>query len=651
MLTKKGQSLVELLIVFALASSILPAVLTGAISSRDGRAQLQQRQAAFLILKQAEEATRSYRQIGWVNFAIDGTFHPQLVGNSWNLSSGPGQIAGFEVTVVISPVVRDDIDDPSTKKVVTTVSWNSPRQSSITSTKYLTRYQDNIAHKETTKSNFDAGTKFQTAVSLSGGSLFDDGQVQLGAGSQRDWCDPNLSITALDLPKSGVANAISAIPGQAFAGTGNNASGISFANVSITTPPSGTAPSADLVGTFDGHKTNAVFGEAQYAYLGTDTNTKEIVIVDLRTKDANNKYSEAGYFNAPGNGNGDTIFVSGNTGYMTSGNKLYKFALSANRSGSQGSPTGTANLEASAKKLIVVGSYAYLAINSDSKQLQIVDLNTMSVVGWAHVNNKTGRDLYVSQSDDSKVYLVTAEDTGTDKPEFFIIDTGGKGGERPVLSGKTYNTYQSGDPQGMDPKAVTIVTGNKAILVGHGGYEYQVVKLDNMQRCGQLNIDTGINGSVSIIDTQSRAYTYIITGDVSSEFKIIEGGPGGGAATSGTFESQTSDPCVNYSLCHQTAFNHLSANVYQPEGTFLKLQVAVAMPVNNSCAGVNFTFMGSDPANRTGSYFSTASNGDTTINGAVPMISGRCFRYKAFFSTGNPEATPVLKDFTVNFSP
>ena len=59
-----------------------------------------------------------------------------------------------------------------------------------------------------------------------------DGEVVLGAtGGVGDWCQPTLAITALDLPKSGVANAISAIQGTLAAGTGENASGVSYANV------------------------------------------------------------------------------------------------------------------------------------------------------------------------------------------------------------------------------------------------------------------------------------------------------------------------------------------------------------------------------------------------------------------------------------
>ena len=104
-------------------------------------------------------------------------------------------------------------------------------------------------------------------------------------------------------------------------------------------------PVAAIARTFDGFKTNGVFGETNYAYLATDNNSKEIEIVNLTT----NPYSEAGYFNAPGNDEGDSVFVAGNVGYMTDENKLYTFELSS-KTGSRGQ-LGSVNLAGDGKRL------------------------------------------------------------------------------------------------------------------------------------------------------------------------------------------------------------------------------------------------------------------------------------------------------------
>src|SRR3989344_7936651 len=82
---------------------------------------------------------------------------------------------------------------------------------------------------QTPLADFDLGTKTGTTVTNVSG-----GEVTLGAGGHGDWCAPNLSIAALDLPKNGEANAVTAIEGRAFAGTGDNAAGESFVNINIT---------------------------------------------------------------------------------------------------------------------------------------------------------------------------------------------------------------------------------------------------------------------------------------------------------------------------------------------------------------------------------------------------------------------------------
>jgi len=208
------------------------------------------------------------------------------------------------------------------------------------------------------------------------------------------------------------------------------------------------------------------------------------------------------------------------------------------------------------------------------------------------------------------------------------------------------------DTQGMTPKGVTVVPGNKAIIVGTGAEEYQVINLANESsptRCGGLNIDSGVNGVSSVLESDNDAYSYIITGDTSTELKIIEGGPGGRFANNGTYESAIFDAGFN------TAFNRIYSQINMPSQTDVKLQLAVADAVNGSCSGASFTYIGPDPNDPTNSYF-TASGG--IIQRAIPYINvasyknpGRCFRYKAYLSTTDAAMTPSFYDITINYSP
>ncbi|KKU95748.1 MAG: hypothetical protein UY27_C0009G0011 [Candidatus Gottesmanbacteria bacterium GW2011_GWA1_48_13] len=627
---KSGQSLVEFLVAMGIAAILFPALATGLIASREGSVQEGERTEAVAALTEGKEAVRIVRDAGWVNIAANGTFHPVVNGATWALAAGTETIGDLTRAMVISDVYRDAAGniasagtlDPSTKRVDIRVSWNVLFPSVVSETLYLTRHKMAVV-VQTTEADFAAGTNTRTVVTNTGG-----GEVTLGAGGRADWCAPNLSITPLDLPKSGVANAISAIVGRVFAGTGDNASGVSFANVNIgnTNPPT-----ASILGTFDGYKTNDIFGEADYVYFATDNNFKEIVIINL----ASSPYAEAGYFNAPGNGNGHSVVVAGTTGYMTTGDKLYTFDVSV-KSGSRPA-LGSVTLAAEGKSISVVSGYAFIAIDSSSTQLQIVDVsspNTPTVVGSATVTGGEGKDVFVNESG-TRAYLVT--EASLTSREFFMIDVSTKIGSRP-----TVGNY---DTAGMDPKGVTVVPGNRAIVVGTGSEEYQVINIGNEAspvRCGGLSIDTGINGVSSVLEADGDAYSYIITGDTASELKIIEGGPGGQAGNSGIFESATIDAAAS------SAWNRFDTTVITPSQTTVRYQVASSDAIGGSC-DVTFAFVG--PDGTSGTYFTTP--------GTIPFSSdepgyhnpGACFRYRLYLDSTDPAAAPIVEDVTVNYSP
>ncbi|MBI2031303.1 MAG: hypothetical protein HYT08_01680 [Candidatus Levybacteria bacterium] len=636
---EKGQFIIELLITIGLTSMILPAILTGFFAVRSGSINQDQKIQAISYLKEAAEAVRIVRDADWAQIATNGTFHPVVSGSSWSLVSGSETLSPYNLTrqIVISDTYRDSngaivtsggTQDPSTKKITITVSWNNPLLSSVESIMYLTRYHENASFIQSSETDFNSGTLSSTVVTNT-----DGGEITLGAGGSGSWCSPNLSITALDLPKNGVANAVSAIEGGAFTGTGENASGVSFANVSISNT---NPPVASILGTFDGYKTNGVFGETNYAYLATDTGSKEIVIIDL-TQLTNGKYAEAGYFNAPGNGRGESIFVSDNIGYMNDGNKLYTFDLSS-KSGSR-PQLGNVTLAATGSKVVVMGNYAYVAIAGAAQELQIIQVSnggrTLSIVGSADVNGQAAFDVFVN-STATRAYLATG--ASSSQRELFIVDISTKTGSRPSIG-----NY---DSNGMNPRGITVVPGNKAILAGSGGQEYQVIDITNEANpveCGGLQIDTGVRGVSGVTEQDGDAYAYIVTGDATTEFKIIEGGPGGQYSSSGTFTSAAFDAGST------VTYNRFIPTFSQPSQTNIQFQVAVADAVNGSCTDSTYYFVGPDGASNT--YFSQ--------EGPIPLLTneqgyknpGRCIKYKAYLSTTDLSQAPILYDVSFNYSP
>lgn len=655
MKSQNGQSLVELLVAIGLAAILLPALLTGFVATRSGRAQQDQRLKATAYLREAQEAMRIIQANGWENL-VNGTFHPIVSGSTWALAQGLETISSVNFTrqIVISDAFRDGSGnivtsggtvDPSTKLITISVSWTNPIPSSVSAASYLTRHT-NQSRIETTVADFTPGA---TNSATAGIAITDTsgGEIVLGAGGGGgDWCQPNLTLASVDLPKNGVANAVSAIEGKISAGTGENASGVSFASVNVTTsyPPTPTVQA-----TFDGYKTNGVFGEENYAYLATDNNFKEAVIINLTQYSdppTNSKYKEEGYFNAPGNGSGNTVFVSGNYGYMTSGNKFYIFDLSS-KTGSRPQVNPTAvTLAGTGVKIAVIGQYAYVAINNTTNQLQIINISDPAnpfVSGQISASGQGGRDVFVNASG-SRAYLVTG--ASSTQREFFIVDVSNKTSPT-LVSGGTYDT------SGMDPKGVTLVTGNRAIVVGTGGtYQYQVININNENApisCGNLQVGTGINGVSSVLQSDGYAYSYIITGDLASELKIILGGAGAGSnfSPSGVFESATFD------AGGEVAWNSFSSTTGLPSSTNVRYKFALKHAISNSCSTVVFTnsdFVGD--TGQTASYF-PATGGVLPFdnNGTDYENPAQCMRYRAYLTTDDLTQTPIVYDISINYSP
>ena len=661
-----GQSLLEILLAIGLSVLVLPTLFLGFMAARQGKAQSNQRLVAVPLMIEAEEAVRSARERGWTEFAAyqhDVPYHPEINNGHWILSSGNETINDFQRQLVLSSVFRDTNGtivtsggtlDPSTIKAIITVSWDHPLSSSVNTTIYLTR-RNNQTYTETTEVQFEQGTKTSVVVTNNGG-----GEVTLGStGGYGDWCNPYLSMSSLDLPKSGVANAISAIEGQIATGTGENASGVSYANILLDDPAYPIEVTAAISGTFDGYKTNDVFIEQDCAYLGTDNNNKEVVIIDLTQKDVDDKYQEIGYYNLPGNRDGNTISVANNTGYVTDGDKLYSFDLSI-KSGSRPSKDSDGiTLPNNATEIIIIGNYAYITINDNNNQLVIVDVsnpNNLIILDQISVAGAEGKGLFINRTA-TRAYLVTG--SSENQREFFIISIDQE-------SSEYRQTLSSYDTNGMDPKGVITVSGPRAIVVGVGAEEYQVINIthenlslpDLLPQCGGMEINSGINGISTVFTTSERAYSYIITGDQTSELKIVEGGPGAGGGAyslSGVFESQTFD-VTSVSSEPQVAFNRLFTDINEPAlVTEIKMQVAIADPVAGSCDSVNFDFVGPDKTDQ--SYFT--STGTSIIENQIPFDNdnvgyenpGRCLRYKAFLSTQDETLTPILNEVVINFSP
>ncbi len=423
-----GVSLVELLLAVAIAGLVMPAIISGFISSRQGLVQQSQREIAVTYYREAQEAVRSVREAGWSAFAVNGTYYPRIVSGAWKLTAGTQTIGDYTRNIVISDVQRNVAGqivssggtyDPSTKKIVITVGWNIPYSSSMTSTLYLTRYLNNLSYLQTSQADFNGNTLTQTAVTNTAG-----GEAQLSNNQKAKWCSPSFASTTIDLPDgppvavSATASAVSsAIPNDVFTVTSPYAtSSTKLAYVQV--PANIDPPTASLKGTFtldptkyssaglvptglgldNNFVTNSVkyyksSGGKLYALIGTTLPNKEVIAIQIN------------------DGTGDA--------WQDSVNHIYKYWTFFNTRMYQGNNTSTPNQDQApydygVVSIDVLGSRAY-ALSGGF--LYVIDLSNIDSKSASVGLDMVGCRIEVDGDDcnptTSKVRKYAAGSTGT----------------------------------------------------------------------------------------------------------------------------------------------------------------------------------------------------------------------------------------------
>lgn len=389
--TQSGQFIVELLVAIGLMLVILPPLTYVMIATRESKPLQDVRAAANTLVQETYEAMRSVRERGWSYVAVNGTYHPVVSGGAWELASGAETVGGFTRQVTISDVYRDAGGaivetggslDPSTKKIVATISWTLPSAASLSSTWFLSRYVRNSSVVHTTEADFAAGVVYNTQVANTLG-----GEITLANNNKGKWCSPSFSQIAIDLPDGppvavvATASASVSTPNDVFVATAPSpSSSIKMAYVNVTADTEN--PAATLRGVFtldparyssgsyvptgidltNAFKTNDIkyykspAGKV-YALMTTNLPDKEVIAVQVNDgsgdsfQDPVNKiyrywtyfntkaYSAA--FNNPSSHAAETSGAGDNNGFQTSPTNAYTLNGSYAVDSNSGSGTGT----------------------------------------------------------------------------------------------------------------------------------------------------------------------------------------------------------------------------------------------------------------------------------------------------------------------
>lgn len=533
-----GQSLIELLVAIALMGVLLPALLTGMVASREGKAQEGQRMEATTYLKEMQEAFKSVYESNWQAIIANGTFHPEVSGSSWTLASGPQAVGGFTRQIVISDIQRDAAGaivtssgtvDSSTKKVEFTVSWTQPIASSVTTTSYISRNARNAAWSETTKAEFDLGTLTSTVTTANGG-----GAIELAPSGGGDWATPQL-VASYNNAGSGNGNDVFVSGNYAYVGFDANSTNPTFRILDITNP----ASPVQMGGLNLGASIKGVYVVGNYAFLATTHDTKEFVVIDATDK---SNPQEVASLNLGAAQNATSISVEANYAYIGkiagsgANRELYVIDISTPTSPNQ---VGAFEVGANVNSVSTEGNFTYLATAADSRELTIVNVTNKSNPTLAGSYNAPGtadgnRVLAVGTT----VYLGTLANSGTN-PEFFMLNAANPSSVQLHDSYEVNASVNGIDAEGNFAFLSTALTDKEFLVL-------DITTPTNIVEYGSANL-AAVTNKLHV----SQNYAYISSNNNSAELEIIRGGSGP-YVTSGTFESKTFD------ATNASAFNYLT---------------------------------------------------------------------------------------------
>lgn len=156
-LSQKGFGLIEIIITAAIIVVSFTAFISFILFSRDATLKVQRKTEAVSAAEEAVEIVRKLKDDNWTaniaSLTAGTTYYPKLTGSTWSLTTtNPSPSNYYQTTVVFSSVSRDGsfnivssggTNDPNSKKVVVTTTWNDSGTKSVNLTSYIGNIKNN----------------------------------------------------------------------------------------------------------------------------------------------------------------------------------------------------------------------------------------------------------------------------------------------------------------------------------------------------------------------------------------------------------------------------------------------------------------------------------------------------------------------------
>ncbi|MEI6532827.1 MAG: hypothetical protein WCO06_03240 [Candidatus Roizmanbacteria bacterium] len=616
-MSKSGVVLVEILVAIALMFMLLPALITGFVASREGKTQEGNRLMATALLRESKDALRTIRETSWTNLATNGTYYPRIIGStSWSLVTGTETVNGFTRKIEISDVLRNSNNiivensgtiDPSTKKIISTVSWNDPIPTSISSTEYFHRYLQNTTWTQTTQIDFNTGTFSNTTSSNTNG-----GDVRLLSSNSSgsfidDYTTPadyifdsaKIEVTGGYAQLHDTSTLVSASSSNSTFDT--NTSGWTYGEWGTTSAVSGTRSSTG--------------GNPNGAINVTFSSTRNVIA--------------GGYWQQPItttmiNPSGSLTFQWSVTQFQGSPNpdsfRLYAFVDSTS-----GTPTLAQAIWNSGEIVGTSGWSGTVTVNVSSK-IQTSGTYYLKLASYLDYTNASNRGPFKILYDN-----VQLNSSGQGTPSYSSTN--------PTIYESTsftnanitsWSSFSSVEVPNGGSIRYQLSTDDGVTWLYHNGTNWVTASATNYNTTSQIN--SAIN-TLSSSTKKIRVKAFLISNgtqlvkldSITIGYNGISSGANFGTFTSSTFDANST-----------VGFNRIQWNATNTSNTSSTFQIATNS--DNS----TWNFVGPDGTTQT--FFSSG--------GAIPLnsVSGRYFRYRVNLSSSNTDI-PTLNDVIINYSP
>lgn len=334
-----GLSIIEVLVAIGIFAIIATTAISAILQTFQSTKLTEQESFARDYAREGIEAARSIKNQSWSSVTT-GSHGLTNVSSAWAFFGTSNTSGIFNRVVTVEDSQRNGSNhivdsggtaDTDTKKVTSTVTWNSGPlvNNSITLTQYLTNF-----------------------IKAIGG----------------DWAPPVFAGT-LDL--TGTHDAVKVVTEGNYAYLVRGSGTTDFVVVDITNPASpAVLGGLALAGTL-----NNIAKSGNYIYITSNDNSQELIIINVTTPALP---LQVGSYNASGNTNARGIYVSGNYAYLgrVVNGSTNEFDVVNITNPALPTLTGTLNLSGDVNEIVTIGNYAYLASSVDSQEMQVINVTT-----------------------------------------------------------------------------------------------------------------------------------------------------------------------------------------------------------------------------------------------------------------------------------